>query len=331
MNLEAQTVVVVTGASGGLGRATALEFASKGCRVVLAARRLESLEETATMCRNAGGEALVQVTDVTVAGDVEKLMHAALAQWGRIDVWVNNAGVTLFALLEERSFDEHRRVIETNLFGPIHAARAVLPLFRRQGRGVLVNVGSILSKVGQPAVPSYVISKFGLRGMSEALRMELVDEPDIHVCTILPYAIDTPHFQTAANQLGVKTFAMPPVQSPEKVAKRIVELAENPRRETHVPDIAVLGLALRWLLPETCETLIAHAVWRWHLSPLPEEKSHGNLFRESREQGSIHGDRPPRVSTTAFAVWAAGELVRMQAKSAFDWAGQVWTRAQSLR
>src|SRR5690606_38778192 len=102
----------------------------------------------------------------------------------------------LFALLEEASFEEHRRVIETNLFGAMLAARAVLPVFRAQGSGVMVNVGSVLSQVGQPFVPSYTISKFGLRGLSEVLRVELADEPAIQVCTLLPYAVDTPHFQS---------------------------------------------------------------------------------------------------------------------------------------
>src|SRR6185369_3057667 len=221
----AKKIVVVTGASGGLGRETAVQFAALGCRVVVAARRRESLEETAQMCRRAGEDALVHVADVTSEADIEALVAATIARWGRIDVWVNNAGVTLFALLEQGPFEMHRRVIETNLYGPMYAARAVVPRFRRQRSGVMINVGSILSKVGQPAVPSYVISKFALRGLSEALRMEIADDPDIHVCTILPYAIDTPHFQSGANELGVAAFAMPPLQKPEKVAREIVKLA----------------------------------------------------------------------------------------------------------
>jgi NAD(P)-dependent dehydrogenase (short-subunit alcohol dehydrogenase family) len=322
-------VVVVTGASGGLGRETAIQFAALGCHVVVAARRRESLEETAQMCRTAGGEALVKVTDVTEAADIAALVDETVATWGRIDVWVNNAGVTLFALLEQGPFEMHRRVIETNLYGPMYAAREVIPLFRRQRRGVMVNVGSILSKVGQPAVPSYVISKFALRGMSEALRMELADEPDIHICTILPYAIDTPHFQSGANELGVEAFAMPPVQSPRDVAAEIVKLAENPRRECHVPRIATLGLAVRWLLPRTTERLILHAIERWHLGPGAETTTTGNLFRATPGDGSSQGERPPRVTTLGFAAWAIGDLVWMQARNVWRWTSPLLARGAS--
>src|SRR5690606_17479042 len=141
---------------------------------------------------------------------VDALVERTLAAFERIDVWVNNAGVTLFAPLEGAPFEQHRRVIETNLFGPMYAARAVVPIFRRQGRGVMINVGSILGKVGQPFVPSYVISKFALRGLTEALRAELADAPDIHVCSLLPYAMDTPHFESGANRVGRAAHPMPP-------------------------------------------------------------------------------------------------------------------------
>jgi len=323
-------VVVVTGASGGLGRETARQFAAEGCRIALAARRRDSLEETAEICRGAGGDPFVQATDVTSENDVNALVAAVLARWGRIDVWVNNAGVTLFATLEQGSFDEHRRVIETNLFGPIYAARAVVPVFRRQRRGVMINVGSVLSMVGQPAVPSYVISKFALRGLSEALRMELADEPDIHVSTILPYAIDTPHFQSGASEIGARAFAMPPVQTPEEVAREIVRLAKRPRREVLVPRIAAAGLALRWLLPRTTERLILHAIDRWHLREAEPPKS-GNLFRATDEHGSVHGRRKPRVSTLGFATWVVGDLAWMQAAAAWRWIRPMLARREASR
>ncbi|HYC01472.1 MAG TPA: SDR family NAD(P)-dependent oxidoreductase [Candidatus Limnocylindrales bacterium] len=311
-------VVVITGASSGLGREAAVQFAAKGWRTVLAARRGDSLEETAQMCREAGGDALAVVTDVSVEQDVQRLAQAALDRFGSIDVWVNNAGVTHFAALDEGPFDEHRRVIEINLFGAIYGVRAVLPVFRRQRRGVLINVGSILSLIGQPAVPSYVISKFALRGLSEALRPTVADEPDIHICTLLPYAIDTPHFQSGANKVGAQAHAMPPVQAPEDVAAALVDLAERPRRERLVPEIANFGLALHWLLPETTEQLILHAIRRWHFSEQPEHDAHGNLYEPSAEHGSVRGTRPPQISTLGFAAWAAGEMVKIQAGAALE-------------
>jgi len=305
-------VVVLTGASSGIGRAGAVRFAARGALVVLAARRVDELEETARQCRAEGGEAVVVHTDVTREDDVDGLVRAALGLTGRIDVWVNNAGTTLFAPLEAAPFEEHRRVVQTNLFGPMLAARAVVPLFTRQGDGVMINVSSILGKVAQPFVPSYVISKFGLRGMSQALRTELAEYPNVHVCTLLPYAIDTPHFEGGANWVGRRARTMPPVQSPERVADRLVELAEHPRREAHVPRIAVLGLMLHALFPVTCERLIFRLLRHWHFDEVPEPPAkEGGLFAPDPEATGVHGTRPPQIGTPRLVLSAARELVRM--------------------
>lgn len=254
------------------------------------------------------------VTDVTSEADVDALVAAALHDHGGIDVWVNNAAVTVFAPLEEGPFEPHRQVIETNVIGAMLCARAVVPHFRRQKHGVLINVSSILGKVGQPFVPSYVVSKFALRGLSEALRAELADEPDIHVSTIFPYAIDTPHFQAAANEVGRLPVAMPPMQSPEKVARAIVKLAERPRREVHVPRIATLGLALHAIAPSTTEQLLLHGLRRWHFASAPPPDGESNLYRPSSEAGEVHADRGPRIGTVGFALWSTRELARIAAQ-----------------
>jgi short-subunit dehydrogenase len=308
-------VVVVTGASSGIGREAALQFARKGCQLVLAARREHELQHVAACCRELGASALVVPTDVSIERDVQDLTSAALAQHGRIDVWVNNAGVTLFARLTDAAFAEHRRVIETNLFGAMHGARAVLPVFRQQKQGVLINVGSVLSEVGQPFVPSYVISKFALRGLSEVLRSELAEEPGVHVCTVFPYAVDTPHFQSGANRIGRQARAMPPMQPPEKVAAAIVALAARPRRELHVPHVAALGLALHWLFPNTTERLLLRALSRFHFDGARQPSTDGNLHEPLEEKGAVHGDRPPQLSSPAFALWLARELVEMELAS----------------
>jgi NAD(P)-dependent dehydrogenase (short-subunit alcohol dehydrogenase family) len=305
-------VVVVTGASSGLGRATAVRFAELGCDVALAARRQKELDETAELCRASGGRALVVVTDVTREDQVQRLAQAALTEWGRIDVWVNNAGVTLFARLADVPFEEHRRVLETNVHGAMFGARAVLPVFKRQKSGVLINVGSVLSEIGQAFVPSYVISKFALRGVTEAVRVEIADEPDIHACSFLPYTIDTQHFQSGGNAVGREAYALPPVQSPEKVARAIVALAQRPKRQTYVPTFARLGLAVHALFPRTTERLLLHALRKWHFSPDVERSNTGNLYSPAREKGRIHGVRAPRIGTAAFLAWVARDLLRME-------------------
>lgn len=299
-------VVVVTGASSGLGRAAALELARRKARVVVASRRAETLEDTANKCREAGADVLAVVADVTKETDVAGLVDRALELTGGIDVWVNNAGVTAFGSLAGTPIEDHRRVVETNLWGAVYCARAVVPVFRRQGHGVLINVGSILSKVGQPFVPSYVISKFALRGLTEALRAELADQSNIHVCTLLPYAIDTPHFQVGANLVGRKPYAMPPMQSPEHVARQLANLAERPRRELHVPRVAALGLGLHALFPRLVEHVIHEALGRWHFGAAQELDAQGNLWTPSREPPHVHGRRPAQLGLASLVGWLCG-------------------------
>jgi NAD(P)-dependent dehydrogenase (short-subunit alcohol dehydrogenase family) len=306
-------VVVITGASSGIGRATALAFSDAGCRLVLAARREDALEETADLCRRRGGTTLVVPTDVTVAADLERLRDEALGRWGRIDVWVNNAGTTYFARLDDGELEAHRRVIDTNLIAPMMATRLVLPVFRRQRSGTLINIGSVLSQVGQTFVPAYVISKFGLRGLSEAVRADVADIPGIQVSTVLPYAVDTPHFQHAANATGRQARAMQPVQDPETVARAIVDVAARPRRQRYVPRYMVAGVALHWLWPDATERLLRHALGRFHLVGR-EPVSEGTLFAPGDTAGAIHGRRRPVIGRTLFALWVAREIAAMGAR-----------------
>jgi short-subunit dehydrogenase len=311
-----RAVVVITGASSGLGRATALELARRGASLVLAARRTDALEETARLCRSKAASTLIVETDVNVASEVDALARAALETHGRIDIWINNAAVTLFSPLEAGPFEDHQRVIETNLFGAMHGARAVIPIFRRQHRGILINVGSVLSEVGHAFVPSYVISKFGVHGMSEALRVELADEPDVHVCTVLPFSIDTPHFEVAANRLRRQPRAIPPMQSPERVARAIARMCEHPRRLRFVPRSIVLGLALHAIAPRASERLLLDALRRFHISGDAMPMTEGNLYRPASGTARIHGERPPQISVPSFVVWAAGRFLRIEARSA---------------
>lgn len=309
-------VVVLTGASSGLGRAAAIQLSQRGARVVLAARRRQALEETAERCRAAGGEALVVETDVSDEAAVQRLAAEALTLNDRIDVWINNAGVSAFGQLDEVPFEVHRQVLETNIFGSMYGARAVLPIFKRQRAGVLINVGSILSEVGQPYVPAYVISKFAVRGLSETLRTALADEPGIHACSLLPYAIDTPHFETGANYVGFRPHAMPPMQSPEKVAAALVELAEHPCRERRVPRVAGLGLVLHALFPETVERTLLHLVREWHFDFVPQAPSLGNVFSPSQQQGHVHGRRPERIGLPGMLAWVGIHFLRALAGGA---------------
>lgn len=308
-------IIVITGASSGLGRETAIQFANQGAFVVLAARRESALQETAALC---GGEerTLYITTDVTIEQQVQLLVARTMERFGRIDIWINNAGVTLFARLDQGSFEDHRRVIETNLFGAMLCVRAVLPIFRRQQAGIVINVGSILSKVGQPFVPSYVISKFGLRGLSEALRTEVADEPGIHVCSVFPYALDTPHFETAGNLIGLKARAMPPVQDASTVARAIVGLAKRPRRERHVPRVAALCVMLHGIFPSFFERVLLQVLSEWHFEKQSEPKTSGSLYAPLQGRAEVTGHRRPRISMVGLLAWVATRFVRILTRPA---------------
>ena len=309
-------VVVITGASSGIGRASAIEFARRGARLVIAARRAQALEETAQLCEREGASPLVVVTDVTHETDLTRLLNAALGVTGNIDVWVNNAGTTAFGLLDRVELSEHRRVLETNLFAPMRAAQLVAPIFERQRRGVMINVGSVLSKVGQPFVPSYVISKFALRGLSETLRTQFADMPNVHVCTLLPYAVETPHFDTAANHTALAPHPVPPVQDVDVVARALVDLAARPRRERYVPRIAALGIALHGLLPRPVERTLLHVLSSWHIGPERAPETEGTLLTAGSEPGRKRGRSAARGNAAELFAWIVRNFVGIMVNEA---------------
>lgn len=305
-------VVVITGASSGIGRAAATAFAEKGASVVLAARRAELLENVADECRGRGGDALAVVVDVTDAEAVEGLAEAAVERFGRIDVWVNNAGVTALGRFEKVPPDAFRRVIETNAFGYVHGARAALRVFREQGRGTLINNASIAGRTSQPFAAAYVMSKHAVRGLGMSLRQELSLEgaSGIHVCTVLPATIDTPFFQHAGNYTGRAPKAMPPVYAAEGAARTIVHLAQVPRRETFVGGSGRMIALQQTLAPALAERMMARMVDRTHFyrdrtaAPTP-----GNLFEAGAygsTDGGWGGTRKTRIRRGATAALALG-------------------------
>jgi short-subunit dehydrogenase len=270
-------VVVITGASSGIGRATALEFAKQGANLVLAARNQENLEETAKKCRKSGSPVLIVPTDVTRENEVEALAERTVERFGHIDVWINNAGVGLYARFERAPLEEYRQVIETNLFGPIYGARAALKEFRRSNSGILINVSSQLAFGGSAYSSAYAISKYGLRALSDTLRQELIDT-GIRVCTVYPASTDTPFFQHAANYTGREVQPLGSVSEARDVAKAIVRLVRRPKPDTLVGKSGYVVEPLHWVAPRLHARILRKKTERDHFQDKAAQPRAGNLF-----------------------------------------------------
>jgi short-subunit dehydrogenase len=243
-------LVVITGASSGIGRATAKAFACKGARLVLAARDEEALFEVLDECTDCGTDAVAVTTDVTSSEQMRALAaRAAEFGNGNIDIWINNAGVGAVGNFEDTPLEAHEQVIQTDLLGYLRGAYVSLPYFKARQRGILINTLSLGSWVAQPYAAAYSASKFGLRGLTEALRGELTEFPDIHVCDIYPAVMDTPGFRDGGNYTGHALKPPPPVYDPQMVADAMVACAIKPRASTTVGAAAHAARLAHFLLP----------------------------------------------------------------------------------
>lgn len=305
-------VVVITGASSGVGRAAALEFARHGARLVLVSRRQAVLDDVAAACAQRGGEAIGVVADVGDADALHRVVDRAVERFGRIDVWISNAGTGAIGEFDETPLAAHERVIRTNLLGCMNGAHAVLPQFKRQGRGILINTLSLGAWVPAPYASAYSASKFGLRGFSEALRGELHRFPTIHVCDIFPTFLDTPGFRHGANYLKRQLQPMRPLHDAREVARAMVSLALAPRDAVTIGSTAVLARAAHAVAPGVLTRLFARLVWRGSRSAPAVPRSNGTLF-DSRDPGGLidggyrrGGERPTAAGVVAAVGVAAG-------------------------
>jgi NAD(P)-dependent dehydrogenase (short-subunit alcohol dehydrogenase family) len=227
-----EQVVVLMGASSGIGRETALRFARRGTKVVASARSEPGLHSLVEEIRGSGGEATAVVADTTEFGQVKAVADRAVEEYGRLDTWVHLAAVGLFATFAETTPEEFERVIDVNLMGQVYGAMAALPHLKREGRGALIHISSVEAKRSFPFHSAYGASKHGIDGFLEALRVELRHEGwPISVTQVMPGTINTPFFDKGRTKLGVKPVGVPPIYEPETVANIILYAAENPVRD----------------------------------------------------------------------------------------------------
>jgi NADP-dependent 3-hydroxy acid dehydrogenase YdfG len=255
-------VVAITGASAGIGWASALVLARHGARVALGARRRERLEQLAQRVQAAGGEALVQELDVVDAASMQRFLSATVQRFGRLDVLVNNAGYGLRASVESTSPDDYRRLMEVNFMGTVHGCQAALPFMRAQGRGLIINMSSIAGHRALAGGGAYSATKAAQISLTEALRVELSGS-GITVCSVHPIGTAT-EFDEVASQAsgGVRVRPVGPQQSAEDVAEALVRCVRRPRAEVYPHRASRLLVWLNALAPGLVDRLVLRAARR---------------------------------------------------------------------
>jgi NAD(P)-dependent dehydrogenase (short-subunit alcohol dehydrogenase family) len=274
--IEGSTIVVV-GATSGVGRATVLALAGLHARLVVVARNRHDVEQLAATCRDRGVPALGVAADISRPDDVERVVRAALKEFGGIDTWINAAAALVVGELHLQPVDEIEQLIATNVLGTTLTSRAAMTFFRSRDAGVLINMSSPLGVVPNPVVPTYSMSKFAIRGLTLSLHQSTWRRSPIRVCAILPGPIDTPMFARAANQSGRAIRAIPPALSPERVAAAVIRSVKRPRRQRTTGATGALIVVGLHLLPRFTETVVAQVAARLIFQRAPAPTTRGAL------------------------------------------------------
>jgi len=287
-----EQVIVITGASSGIGLCTAAMAADKGCKLVLAARSEDVLEELCNEIRVAGGEAVYCVADVGKREDVEAIARVAIERFGRIDTWVNDAGVAIYGRVWEVSDADSRRLFDTNFWGVVYGSLVALP-YLRESQGALINIGSEVSDAVVPLQVMYSSSKHAVKGFTDGLRIELLaDKVPVSVTLIQPTAVNTPYPEHARNYMDKEPKLPSPQIDPSKVAQAILHAASHPERDVTVGAMAKLNTTNFKIMPRLADWMAKQYTTKqsYDSPPLNPE---GTLYKPG-ETGRIHG-RPPQA------------------------------------
>ena len=285
-----EQVVVLMGASSGIGRATALKFAERGAKVVVSARGEEGLRSVVEEIRSNGGEATYAVADTTDVDAVRAVADRAVEEYGRLDTWVHLAGTAVFATFEQTTPEEFKRVVNVTLMGQVYGAMAALPHIKREGRGALIHISSVEAKRAFPFHSAYGAAKHGIDGFVEAMRVELKHEGwPISVTQIMPGTINTPFFDKGRSKIGVKAVGAPPIYEPETVADVILYAAENPER-----DLVAGGAAAAIILNQRLSPRLLDAIFSTRAGFSPQmtneptsENDPDNLYEPIRGHDTV--------------------------------------------
>jgi NAD(P)-dependent dehydrogenase (short-subunit alcohol dehydrogenase family) len=287
-----EQVLVITGASSGIGLVTAREAARRGARVVLAARNANDLRKAVRDIRAEGGRAIHHVTDVADEQAVRALGEAAVREFGGLDSWVNNAAVALYGRLTEISIEDMRRQFDVNYWGQVYGSLTAVPFLREHG-GAIINVASALADRAIPLQGTYGASKHALKAFTDTLRMELEEEGlPISVTLVKPGSIDTPFFQKARTYLGVEPRAIPPLFAPDAVARVILHCAEHPERDIIVGGLGKV-LSLSRMAPRITDRYMERKTFKAQQTnvPIPRRGRPDNLYQPVEQDGGERGLR----------------------------------------
>ncbi len=287
-----EQVVVVMGASSGIGRLAALEFARRGARVVVSARGQAGLDSLVEQIRQEGGEATAIAADVLHFDQVKAVADKAVALYGRLDTWVHLAAVMLYAALEDTTPEEFKQVIDVNLTGQAYGIMAALPHLRREGRGALIHISSVEGVRAFPLQSAYAASKHGVVGMLEALRMELQHEGlPVSVTNIMPASINTPLFDKARTKLGYKPKGHPPFYEPSAVSDLILYAAEHPSRDMFAGGAGKMLDLGQALAPALMDKIFVRTAFRGQRTDEPKPASApDNLFGPLAGYDRVRGE-----------------------------------------
>lgn len=302
MNLRpiSDQVVVITGASSGIGLATARLAAERGAAVVLSSRNEEELQNIVESWTSRGLRCTYAVADVAQASEMDNVAKVALDTFGRIDTWINNAGVMIIGKLADSHLDEKRRLFEINFWGVVHGCRTALPLLRENG-GAIINIGSIESERAVPLHGIYAASKHAVKAYTDALRMEIEhDKLPVSVTLIKPASIDTPILEHARVNMETRPKNPGPIYSPDVAAEQILYCAEHKVRDAYVGGSTQIYSILEKYAPRLCDFYMEKVLFR----QIPTEKEKHSkdqeaLFDAPAREGFEHGDEERRVRSTS--------------------------------
>ena len=286
-----EQVIVITGASSGIGLATAESAAKQGAKVVLAARSGKTLDEVASRINGSGGQAVAVTCDVADRGQVDAVARAAVERFGRIDTWANVAGLAIYGRLDEVRDEDSRRLFDINFWGVVYGSLVALPHLKKQG-GALINVGSEVSEAVVPILGMYSASKHAVKGFTDALRLEIerVDKAPVSVTLIQPTAVDTPFDEHARNYMDQEADLPSPMIDPQQVADAILGAAVKPARDVKVGMMAKMNTFMSKNLPGIADRMAAKQVQNLQRDE-PAEAPAGTLYTPG-EAGRTHGNHP---------------------------------------